>query len=570
MNAAKRFLTISPRRAILTMAVFTLVLVAGWHGTVQANDAARGNDRQQFLDGLKILGGVYERVFYNYVDDVDAYELLEAGIGGMLDYLDEHSQYLPPSFYEDLMMSTEGEFGGLGITINIRDHYPTVVSPIEGTPAFLMGIQGGDQIIEIEGETTLDFSSTDAVKLLRGEPGTQVTITIQREGLDEPFPLTITRDIIHVDSVPYAFMIEDIGYIRVGNFSRTTTDELAEKLAELESAGARGLILDLRWNPGGLLEAANGVSELFLDDGDLIVYTKGRLRSQNRSYYSEGAQPQHKTKLPTIVMVNGSSASASEIVSAAIQDHDAGLVVGKTSFGKGTVQTVFPLTDDRALKLTTAKYYTPSGRSIHKDRHQDDSDIDLTEMPGDAQADDVELEADLPRDEKEKFSTDAGRIVYGGGGITPDIEIDQPFLSDFEVALERDGALFNFATTWSAHHTVPRDVVVDATLFAAFAEHLGTREKIDEYLGVYEIVRSDDLLAENEDYIRQGIRRELMRRNYGPQAAYQVAIEDDIQLQETLAIFERARSRDDLLVIAKEWEAERVARTEAEIETAVQ
>jgi len=570
MNAAKRFLSISPRRAILTMAVLVLALGAGWHGSVQADNATRGTDRQQFLDGLKILGGVYERVFYNYVDDVDAYELLEAGIGGMLDYLDEHSQYLPPSFYEDLMMSTEGEFGGLGITINIRDHYPTVVSPIEGTPAFLMGIQGGDQIVEIEGESTLDFSSTDAVKLLRGEPGTRVTITIQREGRDEPFPLTITRDIIHVDSVPYAFMIEDIGYIRVANFSRTTTDELAEKLVELEALGARGLILDLRWNPGGLLEAANGVSELFLDDGDLIVYTKGRLRNQNRSYYSEGAQPQRKTTLPTIVMVNGSSASASEIVSAAIQDHDTGLVVGKTSFGKGTVQTVFPLSDDRALKLTTAKYYTPSGRSIHKDRHVDDSDIDLTEAPGDAQVDDVELEADLPRDEKDKFSTDGGRIVYGGGGITPDIEIDQPFLSDFEVALERDGALFSFATTWSAHHTVPRDVVVDDDLFTAFAEHLGTREKIDEYLGVYEMVRSDELLAENEDYIRQGIRRELMRRNYGPQAAYQVAIEDDVQLQETLDIFERAQTRDDLLAIAKEWEAERVARTEAESDIAVQ
>ncbi len=569
MNAAKRFHSPILRRACSVLALAVLVLVPIWQGSVQAKDTGRGTDRQQFLDGLKILGSVYERVFYNYVEDVDAYELLESGIEGMLDYLDEHTQYLPPSFYDDLMMSTEGEFGGLGITINIRDHYPTVVSPIEGTPAFLMGIQGGDKIIEIEGETTLDFTSNDAVKLLRGEPGTQVTITIEREGLDDPFPLTITRDIIQVDSVPYAFMIDDIGYVRVANFSRTTTDELVEKLAELESQGARGLILDLRWNPGGLLESANGVSELFLDDGDLIVYTKGRLRSQNRSYYAEDAGTQRRTELPTIVMVNGSSASASEIVSAAIQDHDLGMVVGKTTFGKGTVQTVFPLSDDRALKLTTAKYYTPSGRSIHKDRHEDDSDIDLTEAPLEGQGDAAEIEQDVPRDEKEKFSTDAGRIVYGGGGITPDIEIEQPFLTDFEVALERDGALFSFATTWSAHHEVGRDAVVDADMLATFAEHLGTREKIDEYLGVYELVRTDDLLAENADYIRQGIRRELMRRNFGPQAAYQVAIEDDVQLQETLEIFKRARTTTDLLAIAAEWEAERVAQAEDETATAV-
>lgn len=569
MNAAKRFLSHPSRRVVTALILAILVLIAGWHGTVQAKDEIRGTERQQFIDGLKILGSVYERVYYNYVEDVDAYELLEAGIKGMLGFLDEHTQYLPPSFYEDLMMSTEGEFGGLGITINIRDHFPTVVSPIEGTPAFLMGIQGGDKIVEIEGESTRDFTSNDAVELLRGEPGTEVTITIQREGRDEPFPLTITRDIIQVESVPYAFMINDIGYVRVANFSRTTTEELSAKVEELEGQGARGLILDLRWNPGGLLEAACGVSELFLDDGDLIVYTKGRLRNQNRSYYAEGGANVHKTALPTIVMVNGSSASASEIVSAAMQDHDVGLVVGKTSYGKGTVQTVFPLADDRALKLTTAKYYTPSGRSIHKDRHVDDADIDLSEAPADPAAADPELVPEVPRDEKEKYSTDSGRIVYGGGGITPDIEIDQPFLTDFDVALERDGALFSFATHWSAHHEVPRDVVVDDAMFADFAEHLGTREKIDEYLGVYDLVRSDELLAENADYIRQGIRRELMRRNYGPQAAYQVAIEDDVQLQETLALFDQARTHDELFALAAEWEAERVARSEVETETAV-
>lgn len=548
------------RRPLLVL--FVLGALAAVAAPVAAQDSTRtlerprGTDRQRYIESLQTLGNVYERVFYNYVDDVDADALLEAGINGMMDYLDEHSQYLPPKNYEDLMMSTEGEFGGLGITINIRDHYPTVVSPIEGTPAFLMGIQGGDRIVEIEGESTFDFGSDDAVKLLRGEPGTQVTITIQREGTAEPFPLTITRAVIVVESVPYAFMMGDIGYIRVQSFARTTPEEIRDKIAELRTQGARGLVLDLRWNPGGLLESANGVSELFLDHNELIVYTKGRLRNQNRSYYAE-KDHQAAAGLPTVVMINGASASASEIVAAAVQDHDAALVVGKTSYGKGSVQTVFPLSEDSALKLTTAKYYTPSGRSIHKDRHEDDSDLDLTLEPARDGPPDVEL--DVPRSEKEKFATDSGRVVYGGGGITPDIEVEQPFLADFEVALERDGALFSFATWWAAYHDVPGDLQVDAPMFVSFKEHLRKREKIEEYLGVYDLKLDDALLDANRAYIEQGIRRELMRHKFGQLAAYQVAIEDDVQLKEVLKLFERARTLDDLLRIAREWESSRVA-----------
>ena len=560
MNVSKRLFHRPARRVVFLIVLLAIGALAGWQGAVQAQ-SARGTDRQQFLEGLQILGSVYERVYYNYVDDVDADKLLEAGIQGMMEYLDEHSQYLPPVNYEDLMMSTEGEFGGLGITINIRDHYPTVISPMEGTPAFLMGVQGGDQIVEIEGEDTLDFTSNDAVKLLRGEPGTDVTITLRREGRAEDFPLTITRDIIKVESVPYAFMMDDIGYIRIQNFSRTTVDEMVAKLAELEAAGARGLILDLRWNPGGLLEAACGVSELFLDADDLIVYTKGRLRNQNRSYYAENTGHGHHTDLPLIVMINGSSASASEIVSAAIQDHDEGLVVGKTSSGKGSVQTVFPLSDDRALKLTTAKYYTPSGRSIHKDRAREEG-LDLTLDP-DAETD-PHAEADVAREDREQFATAAGRMVYGGGGITPDIEIDQTLRTDFEVAVERDYALFSFAAKWAADHEVPRDLVVTQEMFDAFVKHLGTRENIDEYLAVFDLKRTPALIAENEEYLRRGIRRELMRLAYGAQAAFQVAIEEDEQLHEVCALFKRARSTADLLAIAAEWEADRVAQAAAQ------
>jgi carboxyl-terminal processing protease len=526
----------------------------------------RVTKRQKFLESLSILGSVYERVIYNYVDEMDPEEVLQAAIEGMLSKLDEHSQYLPPVTYEDLMLSTEGEFGGLGITINIRDHYPTVVSPIEGTPAYYMGVQGGDRIIEIEGESTYDFTSRDAVKLLRGEPGTKVNIKIQREGVANPLPLTITRDVIKVDSVTYAFMMGDIGYVRIANFARTTARELREKLAELEAQNMRGLILDLRFNPGGLLEAAKEVSELFLEKGQLLVFTKGRVHATNVSYYSE-PRGEVFDKIPMIVLVNGSSASASEIVSAALQDHDAALVVGNTTFGKASVQTVYPLADGVGLKLTTARYYTPSGRSIHKDRSREE--VEGEEEAVDAGAGEPAAlepaEPEVPRHEREQYKTDMGRVVYGGGGITPDIEIPQQFLSDFEVALERDGALFSFASYYAARHEgITRDWQPDDATLREFDEYLAGRENIEEYLGVFDLSLSDSLLGANGPYIRRGIRREIMRRQFGPEAAYRVAIEADEQLHRALELFDKADSLEDLLRIAAEWNEEQLRQASLE------
>ncbi len=526
--------------------------------------------RQEFYDNLKILGDVYERVINNYVDEVDPHQVMQAAVEGMLSDLDEHSNYLPPVNYEDLMMSTEGEFGGLGITINIRDHYPTVVSPIEGTPAYYMGVQGGDQIIEIEGQSCRDFTSQEAVKLLRGEAGTAVNLVIQRPGTANPLPLTITRDIIKIESVPYAFMIDDIGYIGVQNFARTTSDEVRTALDKLTAQGMRGLILDLRFNPGGLLEAAQQVSELFLPKDDLIVFTKGRLRSQNHSFYSQ-ARGAVYDKVPMIVLINGSSASASEIVAAAIQDHDAGLVVGQPSFGKGSVQTVFRLDEDEALKLTTARYYTPSGRSIHKERprHPDVAGMGEDEAPADAPADAPALERDpaekeVDRAQLEKFYTDAGRVVYGGGGIRPDIEIDQDFLGDFEVAVERDGALFSFAVDYVATHPqIGADFQVTDEVFRQFATHLKGREKIGEYLEVFKLTYSDSLVNANADFLKRGIRRELARRAHGQEAAYRVAIEADTQLDHALDLFRKGRTLTELLAMAAEWNKAELAKAAA-------
>ncbi|MEN8008580.1 MAG: S41 family peptidase [Candidatus Krumholzibacteriota bacterium] len=543
------------------------VLLAVLTASFAVADDDPATRRREFYDNLKIMSEVYDKVINNYVDEMDPKEVMEAAIKGMLDELDEHSNYLPPMNYEDLVMSTEGEFGGLGISINIREHYPTVVSPIEGTPAYYMGIQGGDQIIEIEGESSRDFTSREAVKLLRGKAGTQVNITIKRPGVEEPLPFTITRDIIKIESVPYAFMIEDIGYVRVQNFARSTKQELKDKLDELNAAGMKGLILDLRFNPGGLLDSAQGVSELFLPRDELIVFTKGRLRSQNHSFYSESRGKVYN-QVPMVVMINGSSASASEIVSAAVQDHDAGLVVGQTSFGKGSVQTVFRLDEDEALKLTTARYYTPSGRSIHKDRPrhgehpmdqlaEGDEETDPEAKPEELDKDPAEKE--VHRFDQEKFYTDSGRVVYGGGGINPDIEIEQDFLKDFEVAVERDYALFAYAVDYAAKHThIPEDYQVSDAEYTEFKEFLSGREKIGEYLEVFELAYSDSLVDANSEFIKRGIRREVARRLHGPEAAYKVAIEADTQLHEALDLFRKAKTLPDLLGLAEEWNAEQM------------
>ncbi len=535
---------------VLMMAVLLSVVFSS---TVLAADdpAAR---RREFYDNLKILGEAYERIINNYVDEKDPKEIMEAGVKGMLDTLDEHSNYLPPVNYEDLMMSTEGEFGGLGITINIRDHYPTVVSPIEGTPAYYMGIQGGDQIVEIEGESTLDYSSRDAVKKLRGPKGSKVNITIARPGTEAPIPLTIVRDIIKVESVPYGFMMGDIGYVKVQNFARTTHTELEAKLKYLSEQGMKGLILDLRFNPGGLLYAAQEVSELFLEDGQLVVFTKGRLREQNKSYYAESRGTIYN-KVPIIVMINGSSASASEIVSAAIQDHDAGLVVGDTSFGKGSVQTVFRLDEDEALKLTTARYYTPSGRSIHKDRkrHGEEEKPVAADLEKDPAADEVD------RFDKEKFYTDSGRVVFGGGGVTPDIEIKQDYMNDFEVAVVLDGALFSFAVDYANdHEELGHNFKVSDEMFSRFKVYLGEREKIGEYLEDFNLTLSDSLMDASREYLDRGIRREIARRVDGATAAYKVAIEADTQLHEALKLFEKHSTLKDLLKAAAEWNEEQM------------
>jgi carboxyl-terminal processing protease len=352
-------LFLKPRRRLFaTVALIAVVwLAVGGAKTVQA--VAR-----ESYENLEVFTNILAIVQKNYVDPVSTKQLIEGAINGMLTSLDPHSAYLTPDLYRELQVDTQGSFGGLGIEITVKNGILTVVSPIEDTPAFRAGIKPGDQILKIEGEFTKDMSLVEAVKKMRGPKGTKVMLTLRREGVPELFDVAVTREIIQIQSVKSRPLEKGYAYVRVTQFQERTDEDLEKAVDRMAKQGGgklEGLVLDLRNNPGGLLTQAVRVSDLFLDAG-MIVYTDGRLESQKQRYYS------HKRKshveCPMVVLVNGGSASAAEIVAGALQDHRRALILGTQTFGKGSVQTILPLGDNSALRLTTARYYTPRGRSI--------------------------------------------------------------------------------------------------------------------------------------------------------------------------------------------------------------
>ena len=336
-------------------------------------------------DKLKVFSEVLSLIESNYVESVGSDALINGAIRGMVKALDPHTSYLPPVSYKEMQVETTGKFGGLGIEISIRDGVLTVISPIEETPAFEVGIKAGDKIIKIEEESTLDMTLQDAVSLLRGETGSPVTITIFRDSFKAPKEFTIVRAIIKVRSVVHKLYKKDIGYIKIRSFSKNTSVDLDKALAELEKKEISKLILDLRNNPGGLLNQAVEVTDRFLNRENLIVYTKGRSDEQNMRFTSHDKVA--GVSYPLIVLVNSGSASASEIVAGALQDLNRAIILGTPTFGKGSVQTIIPLSDGSALRLTTARYYTPSGRVIQENGIEPDIIIER-KIPEELEEDD--------------------------------------------------------------------------------------------------------------------------------------------------------------------------------------
>lgn len=353
----------SIRKFNLTILIVLVVGLAAVFGWERINIQKVSAEDQAIYENLQIFSDVLDIVKENYVEEVENEELIEGAISGMLRTLDPHSSYLDPDAYKELQVETKGSFGGIGIEITIRDGVLTVVSPLEGTPAYELGIQAGDQILRVDGEPTKEMTLMEAVKKMRGPKGTKVVLTIMREGFTKPEDFVITRATIAIKSVRTKNLEPGYGYVRLSQFQSSTARDLRKALAKLEKENQplKGLVLDLRNNPGGLLDQAVKVSDEFLRDG-LIVYTGGRLKSQDMRFEAHVNTRPHP--YPVVVLVNEGSASAAEIVAGALQDHKRAVVVGVKTFGKGSVQTVMPLRNGAALRLTTAIYYTPNGRSI--------------------------------------------------------------------------------------------------------------------------------------------------------------------------------------------------------------
>src|SRR5437867_4702161 len=507
------------RRQIIAGCVLVVALIAGTWAVARVQES---NDNT--YSNIERFIQVLTKVRDNYVEPVSSDKLMDAAIRGMLRTLDPYSQYLDKEEAERLETTTHGAFGGIGISIGMRDRWVTVIAPIEGTPAWKAGILGGDRISKIDDVSTEGLSLDDAMKKMRGERGTHVKLTILREGRDKVIDFDIVRDIIQIKSVPYSGMLSNgVGYVRLSNFSERSRQEMDAAFDRLEKMNPHGVIIDLRYNPGGLLSQAVEVAEEFTPRGKKVVYTRGRDSSQNRDFISTADQIHNQ--YPIVILVNQWTASASEIVSGALQDLDLGLVVGRTTFGKGLVQTVIPLTRSvkgPKLKLTTAKYYTPSGRCIQKDEQLKDGALADDEDSGDTD----KPEKTDAGDPKPEFRTEMGRVVFGGGGVSPDVELADVKLPHLIEDIEAKQVFFKYAVKFAAKHKdPPANYAVSQPIRDEFVQLLKD-EKVD--------VNADSLQAAQR-WIDNGIRRELGRRFVGEEEAYRIALEGDEQVKAAAA-----------------------------------
>jgi len=538
---------------VLAALVIAAIALFSFHIWASSSDFYRALDRS-----IHLFGTVYSKVIENYVKEVDPEDLMISGIEGMLSQLDPYTEFFEREDYEQLRIDTTGKFGGLGIYIDIRDGLPTVISPIEGTPADRVGLLAGDKIIKIDGEPTEGKSLREIVSTLRGEPGTKVTVTIKREG-QEPRDFTIERAIITVKSVTYAGEVAPgIGYIRLARFSAVSGREVETAIRKLKGRGVRALILDLRRNPGGLLEEACAVADKFLDRGKLIVSTRGR-KVRPEDFYAR--EDPVAGDLPLVVLVDAGSASASEIVAGAIQDSDRGVILGEQTFGKGSVQTVIPMPEgDSALKLTTAYYYTPSGRNIDRGGYAAGSS--KKNAPSDSTG----------------YRTLNGRPLRGGGGILPDIEVKARRPGRFYTELSRAGLFFSFAVHYVATHPdIDRSFTVDDRVLEEFRDFIGDPEhdfhyrtagesqveeleKIAEENGYSDDVKSllvklkealgsrrEDDFRRDIDLIKMAIMREIAANRWGTEAGMEVTFPYDTQIQAAVDLLRnQARYREIL------------------------
>ena len=532
------------RWGVIAVVAIISFLCGGW--LLRQGIASDGNVYQQ----ARLFDDVLSHVSTYYVDSIGEPDLYQRATVGMLEELkDPYSVLLQGEDYKSLTEQTSGNYAGLGIQIDVRDGWITVVAPLPETPAERAGIETGDQIIEVNGTSTEGWKNDQAVKSLRGEPGSRVSIKVRRAGIADPLKYDLVRAQIHLKSVPAGTLFDHgIGYISLNPVAETSASELHDEIDAMRKKGMKSLMLDLRGNPGGLLDQGVKVADLFLDPKQEIVSTRGRARGSSRAYFDDAKQPY--PDLPVVVLVNDGTASAAEIIAGALQDHDRAVVVGSPTFGKGLVQTLFPLGEGTALKLTTARWYTPSGRTIQRTAKSETDQAlqafnESTGSGRDTTAADTSVKA------RPIYHTDAGRTVRGGGGIVPDLIVRADTLTgaerDFAKVLgDKLPAYRDVLTTYALD--IKRDHAVTSENFTITPE---MDQQVEQRLKAKGVVVTPAIYNGAKHLVDEQLSYEIARYVFGRPVEFQRRAADDQQVQSALALLRKAQTPKQLLTLAE-------------------
>jgi len=564
------------RRILLFNMIVAAIIISSIIFVFEATGAGK-IDYENVGKGIDLWGDVYKIVLSDYVREVDAWKMAKNGVQGIIDNLDPYSTFFDPGDYTQVQEDSRGEFAGLGIMISTVNDYPTVMeSPIDNSPAMRVGLRAGDVIVDIEGESTYKMPINTVVSKLRGKVNTIVNIKVRRGAGEDLIAFTIKREKIKLVNISYSGKIEDgIGYIKLNRFNAEAPDEMAAAINDLrKDENLKGVILDIRYNPGGLLNVAQSIANAFLAKGSLIVSTRGR-NDKDKDQLVANDMPL-MPRIPLVVLVNRGSASASEIVAGAIQDHDRGVLIGETTFGKGSVQTLLDLPGGTGLKLTTALYYTPSGRCIHRERNLEEEmtafSRDEEELRGTPQSAEDSLKT------HSKFYTlTKDRVVYEGGGVTPDLIVREKPVGNIVTQLVTQSVFFDFAVLYSEKHPdLKEDFVVTDELVDDFRKYIEDskvfkytipgKTHLDDFKKVIEnekydgdvvkmidtmektlIDRRNDDFNANLDTIKRILKREISATKFGS-AARTIASKDwDVQLQKAIEVLNNPEMYNSIL-----------------------
>ena len=538
--------------------IFILIAIIGFFSFNNPNERYFEISRN-----LDIFSTLFKEVNAYYVDEINPNKLIKTGIDAMLASLDPYTNYIPEDDIEDYRTMTTGQYGGIGAVIGRRNGKNVIMMPYEGFPAHKAGLKIGDEILKVDDVDVIDKNTSDISQLLKGQANTKLNVTIKRYGIEKPMVLDITREKITIDNVPYSGMVTDgIGYIKLSDFTTGAGKEVKKSLEQLKKDGAQKIILDLRGNPGGLLNEAVNVSNIFIKQGSEVVSTKGKVTDWNKTY--KALNHPTDTEIPVTVLINRRSASAAEIVSGVIQDYDRGVLVGKKTFGKGLVQATRPLTYNSQLKITTAKYYIPSGRCIQAINYSQRNDNGSVGF--------------IPDSLKSEFTTQNGRKVYDGGGVDPDIEVEPTVPAPITISLATKGLIFEYALQYHFTHEsiLPaRDFKLTDEEYEAFVVWLKDKdydyttkvEKTIESLTKYAKTEKyyDNIKAEIEDLeskvmhnkeqdlkefaseLKSILEESIVDKYYLMRGNFEATFDDDVQVQSAIKILQDSARYNSLL-----------------------